>query len=170
MKLYLIRHATPSVAEYSGFPGPALGKKGKQEAQRVCTFLENKAITQVFSSDYLRVQQTLAPFRTLFPSLHYTEAEALREREKESESHESLVKRVHTWFKNYQRQILSENTAIFGHCGSLNMILEYIDPKKEVLDYPHEDKYGCLTPLSGIWVLEFALSGHLRKGKLFLPK
>ncbi len=166
MKLYLVRHAKPAVNEYKGFPGPSLGEEGKRQAQSIAQYLSDKGVEQVFMSDYTRVQETFAPFQSLNPKLIPSIQLALREREKEVESHESLVERVQEWYKEQQTVILSKNTAIFSHCGPINMILEHLDPHKNLFDYPYTCPYGCHTPLAGIW--ELTLDQDLIDGKLLL--
>lgn len=154
MKLYLVRHAKPAVSEYKGFPGPSLGEEGKQQAQSIAQYLSDKGIEQVFMSDYTRVQETFAPFHAMLPNLQPSIHLALREREKEVESHESLVERVHEWYRQHEAVILSKPTAIFSHCGPINMLLEYLDPQKELLNYPYTCPYGCHTPLGAVWEME----------------
>lgn len=155
MNLYLIRHATPEIKTYKGFPGPALGEEGKVQAKAIAAYLKNKNIQQIYTSDYLRVKETLKPFQSLLPHINIKEVEALRERENEVESHESLVHRVHTWFALNKIEVLKVNTAIFSHCGPINMILTYLDPEKKLFDYPYEDVWGCHTPLGQIWEISF---------------
>ena len=154
MKLYLIRHAKPEINEYKGFPGPSLGEEGKDQARSIADYLKDKNIHQVLASDYTRVKETMEPFLLLHPHLNVIEYIALREREKEVESHISLVKRVHEWFSVHQDMIIQENTAIFSHCGPINMILTYLDPNKTIFEYPYRDVWGCHTPLGQIWEIE----------------
>jgi 2,3-bisphosphoglycerate-dependent phosphoglycerate mutase len=155
MKLYLIRHGQPEIAEYAGFPGPKLSLYGKRQAKTICEILKKKEIEIVFTSDYIRVIETVNPFLTTMPTLKFIEAIEIREREKDFESHESLVDRVQTWFENKVNFISTNNVAIFGHCGSLNMILNYLDKDLSIIEYPFEDKFKCLTPIGGIWELTF---------------
>ena len=159
MKLYLVRHAQPAPKEYRGFPGPALGEKGKEQAQAIAQYLAKKDIQAVYCSDYLRVGQTYAPYAQLVPALQPKIVQALREREKEIEPHESLEQRVQDWYRGGEEQLWARPTAIFSHCGPINMILEYLDPKKEQLDYPYSCPYGCHTPLGSIWELELGEDG-----------
>lgn len=153
MKLYLIRHGQPELLEYSGFPGPKLGALGQAQSEVIRNVLELKNIQKVLSSDYTRVIETARPFLRRNEKLEYAEVVELRERENEIESHESLVSRVQGWFAENLELIKQQDTAIFGHCGSINMILFYLDPDLTLMDYPFEDKYKCLTPLGGIWEL-----------------
>ncbi|MFK7797423.1 MAG: phosphoglycerate mutase family protein [Aureispira sp.] len=155
MTLYLIRHAKPAISEYKGFPGPSLGEEGQEQASMIAEYLKDKNIRQVLASDYKRVKETMKPFLLLHPHLNVKEHIALREREKEAESHDSLVNRVQDWFRVNQDMILQQNTAIFSHCGPINMILDYLDPEKTIFKYPHEDVWGCHTPLGKIWAMEW---------------
>jgi broad specificity phosphatase PhoE len=155
MKLYLIRHGQPELTEYFGFPGPKLGTKGRRQSEEICNILKSKNIKTVLSSDYTRVLETLKPFLKAMQRIEFSEIIELREREKEVESHESLVHRVQSWFLNNLDTITKKETAIFGHCGSINMILFNIDPDLKIMNYPFEDKYKCLTPIGGIWELNF---------------
>jgi 2,3-bisphosphoglycerate-dependent phosphoglycerate mutase len=165
MNLYLVRHAKPEIKTYKGFPGPSLGKEGKIQAKVIAAYLKKKGIQQVYTSDYIRVKETLKPFRKLFPEIKIEEVKSLRERENEVESHDSLVHRVHTWFDLNKEEFLQSNTAIFSHCGPINMILMYLDPNKTIFDYPYEDTWGCHTPLGQIWDIKFkegSYSGNLK--------
>jgi 2,3-bisphosphoglycerate-dependent phosphoglycerate mutase len=155
MNLYLVRHAEPEIKTYKGFPGPSLGKKGQIQAEAIAAYLKKKNIQQVYTSDYARVKETLKPFQDLFPQMKIKEVKALRERENELESHDSLVHRVHTWFDFNKAELLQSNTAIFSHCGPINMILMYLDPDKMIFDYPYEDTWGCHTPLGQLWDIKF---------------
>ncbi len=164
MKLYLIRHAKPEVSEYKGFPGPSLGEEGREQAKAIANYLKDKKITQILASDYTRAKETMVPFLSTHPHLEVKEYIALREREKEIEPHISLVNRVHGWFQANEAMIIQENTAIFSHCGPINMILSYLDPQKTIFDYPHQDIWGCHTPLGKIWEIDFLpvkCSGYL---------
>ncbi len=155
MKLYLIRHGQPEIVEYSGFPGPNLSLHGHRQAITISEILCNKEIEIALSSDYTRSIETANPFLDSNPRIQFLRTIELREREKENESHESLKDRVQTWFKDNVGIITNTNSAIFGHCGSLNMILFHIDPNQIIMEYPFEDKFKCLTPIGGIWELEF---------------
>jgi len=155
MKLYLIRHGQPELNEYFGFPGPKLGEIGRRQSEEICNILKSKSIKTVLSSDYIRVLETLKPLLKEIPTIKFSETIELREREKDVESHESLVYRVQSWFSHNLDAITQKNTAIFGHCGSINMILLNIDPDLKLMNYPYEDKYKCLTPIGGIWELNF---------------
>lgn len=163
MKLYAIRHAQPQLKTYAGFPGPSLGIEGRKQAKAIAQFLADKGIEQVFMSDYIRVKETFAAFRPFFKGKPFVE-KRLRERENTEESHESLVARVHEWMEEKQECLQQKNTAIFSHCGPINMILSYLDPQKELFEYPYTDAFGCHTPLAGIWELEWQprLGGRLR--------
>lgn len=164
MILYLIRHAQPCVNQYAGFPGPPLGDIGLRQAQNIANFLKQQNIEQIFTSDYIRVQQTLQAFHLVRPHIPITQSIALRERENQIESHESLVQRVENWFVQTV-DTLPAQTAIFSHCGPINMILQYLDSQQTILDYPFCCPYLCLTPKGGIW--ELYLEGEkLVEGKL----
>lgn len=151
MILYLIRHAEPEISEYAGFPGPNLGDIGKKQAQNVANFLQTKPIKRLLTSDYTRVLQTLEPYQ-IDAKKDAEKLPVLRERENEVETHEELVARVESWFRKFLLTE-TENTAIFSHCGPINMILFYLDRKQKILNYPFECEYLCLTPKGGIWVL-----------------
>lgn len=155
MNLYLIRHGQPELAEYAGFPGPKLGTLGQMQAEEIGRILKSKKIKQVHTSDYSRTIETAKPFLKNCSSIDYSEVIKLREREKEIESHESLVVRVQSWFAENIDTITNQDTAIFGHCGSINMILIYLDSDLTLMKYPYVDNYKCLTPLGGIWQLNF---------------
>lgn len=167
MKIYLIRHGQPEVAQYAGFPGPELGALGHQQALAIRDFLTDCNINRVLCSDYTRALQTAQPFLAAHPALPWSIAPALRERENETETHESLVQRVQHWFANALPQFQHQNIALFGHCGSVNMILDHVDPEQTLLHYPYTDKYGCHTPTGGVWALELNGAGHVQ-GELVL--
>jgi broad specificity phosphatase PhoE len=163
--LYLIRHGQPSKKKYSGFPGIGLGEQGKKEALEIFNILKEKKINKVFLSDYTRVIQTAEPFINATAHLPMT-VKALRERENEIESHESLVNRVHRWCEENYKILVNNNVAIFGHCGSLNMVLSFLDPQKEFFHYSFTDSYLCHTPIGGIWEINLSTN----KGELiFIP-
>ncbi|XEY26196.1 phosphoglycerate mutase family protein [Candidatus Uabimicrobium helgolandensis] len=154
IKLYLARHAEPQTLHYKNyFPGPPLGQRGIKQAHMMAKYLRNKNIQQVYTSNFTRVIQTLQPFLdTRLEQVSPTIEKALWEREKEVESHESLVERVTAWIRN-KSNLITSNTAIFSHCGPINMILQYFDPQKTVLDYLYTCPFLCHTPFAGIWEL-----------------
>lgn len=164
MILYLIRHAEPEQTEYSGFPGPNLSDFGKHQAIEIANILKNTQIKNIYTSDYTRVLQTLKPYETINQKAKIFISTELREREKETETHESLVYRVQTWFDEILKNEF-DNFAIFGHCGSINMIIWYLDSNKTILKYPYICPFECLTPKAGIWELELQ-NNKLIKGKL----
>ncbi|MBL7785974.1 MAG: histidine phosphatase family protein [Chitinophagales bacterium] len=163
MILYLVRHAEPQIAEYSGFPGPQLGTIGKKQAIAIANFLKNRPIQQIIASDYTRVLETIEPYQILAQKPLYNLPE-LRERENEIETHEELVTRVQTWFRLFLTNN-RYNTVIVSHCGPINMILWELDYDQTILNYPFECKYLCLTPKAGIWELQIdnqiLISGRL---------
>lgn len=164
--LYLVRHAEPSVRHYKNYyPGPSLGKKGQEQAKKVAHFLADKNIQKVYASDFLRVQETLQPFLSLSKNIVPTFEKALWERESETESHESLVERVQKWAKQQFSEMLSCNSAIFSHCGPINMLLDFLDANKEKLEYTFTCPYGCHTPMAGVWQLKIC-DGNLAEGHL----
>lgn len=165
MKLYLIRHGKPEIDTYAGFPGPKLGMIGKQQAALICTILKYRNVKRILSSDYIRVIETLEPLLIDVPDIHYSSAIELRERENEFETHESLVVRVQSWFESNIQSITQNDTAIFSHCGPINMILYSLDPEKNLIKYSFEDQFKCLTPIAGIWELEFD-GDHFTRGEL----
>lgn len=167
--LYLIRHAQPATTGYNNLPpGPDLGLLGQQQAEWIADTLQDRGIQQIWASDFPRVLQTLAPLHTRLPALPLHTTSALWEREASLESHESLVQRVRDWFIPRLPEFRAQTTAIFSHCGPLNMLLEYLDPEQTMLAYPYRNEFGCLTPCAGIWELHFR-DRVLTTGYLFYP-
>lgn len=152
--LYLVRHALPESIDYRNRPDPGLSERGRRQAQQIAAFLAEKNIQALWCSANKRAKQTLAAFLQNSP-LASSYCEALKERQPHLESHERLLQRVHQWWAQHRAEALERNTAIFGHCGTLNMILTYEDPEKKQLAYSFTDKYLCHTPISGIWALDF---------------
>jgi 2,3-bisphosphoglycerate-dependent phosphoglycerate mutase len=169
MKLYLIRHATPELEKYHNLPpGPPLGSKGKEEAQKIAVWLSRKEIQRVVCSDFLRVQETVLPFIQVSPAKLKIETHvALRERDTSLEEHISLVRRVREWLDDNLGQIQTVPHAIFSHCGPINMLLEALDPQGNILQYPFKCPFGCLTPKAGIWELD-VLNGKINNGQLII--
>ncbi|MEM7036338.1 MAG: histidine phosphatase family protein [Bacteroidota bacterium] len=164
MKLYLVRHAQPAPKEYTNqYPGPGLGSIGRKQAEWMARILAGKKVEAIWASDFTRVKESLKPFcEAINEATDIRFSTALREREPALESHESLNNRVKDWFKKAYSEIESETTAIFSHCGPLNMILESLDPKKERLKYPYRSRFGCHTPIAGIWEINLdSVSGKL---------
>lgn len=164
MKLFLVRHAQPEPQQYSNqYPGPGLGEIGKEQADWIAGELIKKQIISIWASDFTRTRESLLPFSEAVPQdIDIQFSTALREREPTLESHESLNDRVKDWFSNAHSDIYSNTTAIFSHCGPLNMILEYLDPEKEHFHYPYRSAFGCHTPIAGIWEIDLdQVSGKL---------
>lgn len=159
-RLFLVRHAQPAPEGYTNeFPGPPLSATGFEQAQRIAGWLLEHGIGIIYCSDYVRTQQTIQPLlalRHIPPALLVPE---LRERDARTEPHESLENRVYQWFELKLPEI-PDQTVIVGHCGSLNMILSFLDATQSILTYPYRCKYGCLTPIAGIWEL------HLKENML----
>jgi broad specificity phosphatase PhoE len=170
MKLFLVRHAEPELMEYSGFPGPKLSASGYKQAEYIASLLMKENIDKIFISDYLRVIETIQPFINIFPGTNIEKIKELREREKESETHDNLVQRVFNWFGINLNKFGNYNVAIFSHCGPINMILQYLDPNHEKLKYPFVCKYGCFTPKGGLWKLSIDSDSKLLEGELYFNK
>ena len=60
-KLYLVRHAEKQA---DGSRDPALTKEGKQRAEQLATWLTDKDIENIWSSDYQRTRDTAQPLAT----------------------------------------------------------------------------------------------------------
>lgn len=54
--VYLVRHAEKATGK-----NPVLTEAGEQRAKDLAAFLKDKGITEIFSTDYRRTQQTAAP-------------------------------------------------------------------------------------------------------------
>lgn len=166
--LYLVRHAMPAVSSYHNLPpGPDLGTLGQQQAEWIADTLQGRAIRQIWASDFPRVLQTIAPLHGRLPAIQVHTTPALWEREASVESHESLVQRVQGWFLARLPEFQAQTTAIFSHCGPVNMILALLDPEQEHLKYPFVNEFGCLTPCAGIWEVRFTPAGIQGKLQLF---
>lgn len=170
MNLFLIRHAEPEFKEYSGFPGPKLSELGYRQSEYILSLLVHENVNRIFISDYLRVIETIQPFTNIFPDIVVEKVMELREREKEIETHESLLQRVYSWFDFNKSKFVKSNIAIFSHCGPINMILQYLDPNHNKLSYPFVCKYGCFTPKGGVWKLSLNSDNILLKGNLYFNK
>lgn len=163
MIMYLVRHALPGVIPYDNhFPGTGLGDMGKRQAQWISGFLENEKIECVWASDFTRTIETAAVICTRFPNLELSYDVRLRERNPEVETHESLVARVSDWYQSTIEKLVQERTMVVAHGGSINMILNCIDPGFQEFDYPHIDKYDVRTPIAGIWKVDI----HARTAEL----
>lgn len=163
--LYLIRHAQPGPAAYDNLPpGPGLGTLGQQQADWIADQLADQGIQQLWASDFTRTLETLAPLHARLPHLPLHTTPALRERAPDRESHDSLVQRVRDWFMPRLSEFQARPTAIFSHCGPINMLLDCLDPGQTRLTYPFRNEFGCLTPCAGMWVIRFADTGI--QGKL----
>ena len=158
--LYLIRHAQPATTGYDNLPpGPDLGPLGQQQSAWIADTLQDRGIRQIWASDFPRVLQTLAPLRARLPALPLHTTPALWEREASVEAHESLVQRVRDWFLPRLPEFQTQTTAVFSHCGPINMLLECLDPQQTQLAYPFHNEFGCWTPCAGIWELHFTATG-----------
>lgn len=159
-RLFLVRHAQPAPEGYTNeFPGPPLGATGFAQAQRIARWLSAHEISTIYCSDYIRTQQTIQPLlaQRLIPQAFMVPQ--LRERDARTEPHESLESRVHQWVEQ-ELPAMPDAAVIVGHCGSLNMILSFLDATQSILTYPYRCEYGCLTPIAGIWEL------HLKENTL----
>jgi len=59
--IYLVRHAEKDTGS-----NPPLTTEGQARAEALAEFLDGKGITEIFSTDYLRTQQTAAPVAQKF--------------------------------------------------------------------------------------------------------
>lgn len=171
MYLYLVRHGEPEERNYRDmdyFPGSDLGETGKAQAVQIAWALKDKNISQIFSSDFARSKQTVAPFANVM-SLSPVYCSELRERASR-ESKSSLVFRAGDWFDSRSIDIERCNTAIFSHCGFINVILDRLDFYKNKLEYFYWDRFGCLTPWGGVWELILGEELSLISGKLKIMK
>ncbi|MCB9230366.1 MAG: histidine phosphatase family protein [Bacteroidia bacterium] len=155
MKLYLVRHALPGQQGYDNrFPGPGLGSLGRKQAAWIGEFLSNKELTSIWSSDFIRTMETAKEIQLHFPHLQIRKDKRLRERQAEEETHESLARRVKEWCLENLEQINSQSVAVVGHGGSLNMILNFLDPGYQKFNYPYINEFQVRTPIAGIWEID----------------
>lgn len=59
--IYLFRHAEKNVVDPENPRDPKLSEAGEKRAQQLANMLKDAAITQIFSSDYIRTRNTVAP-------------------------------------------------------------------------------------------------------------
>jgi len=165
MNLYLIRHGQPEVEAYSGFPGPKLSLQGHKQSLAISNILADKKIRCVYSSDYTRAIETANPFLANHPNVEFIKVSELREREKETENHKKFAHRIEKWFSHNLSTLTERNTAIYGHCGTINVILFHLDMQHTKMKYPFEDEFRCYTPMGGIWELRFD-DNNFKEGEL----
>lgn len=152
MNLYLVRHALPGIKGYDNrWPGPGLGPVGKLQAQWIESQFVNKRFNALWASDFIRTIETAEYVRKTNPRISLKTDLRLRERQAGGESHNSLVTRVHNWMEEKLEDLKARPTCIVAHGGSLNMILEYLDPTENNFSYPHLSSHGVKTPIGGIW-------------------
>lgn len=151
MKLFLIRHALPAPTSYDNRPpGPGLGEKGIRQAEWISQFIGSYLPARIASSDFTRCMETA---QILIASSQESSLEIdirWRERQAEEESHASLLARISDW-----RESLNGKTKpvqiVVAHGGSINAMLELLDPNCTQFSYPYRDQWGIFTPIASIW-------------------
>jgi broad specificity phosphatase PhoE len=155
MRLYLIRHAQPAPEVYDNrYPGPGLGELGRKQSEWIAAKVAPEGIATIFCSDFERTLQTASELERRSGIAPIYPAPELRERQAEEESHESLKNRVHKWMEDHLEFLKSFPCAIVAHGGSLNMILEFLDPFGDRFQSPYCDPYGVKTPIAGFWKID----------------
>lgn len=158
MKLYLIRHALPAIASYDNRPpGPGLGELGMRQAQWIQEFIAPLLPLQVYSSDFTRSLDTArTALGPKFKDCLNIDGR-WRERQAEEESHASLLDRVSNWWEECHSKNNTDQIVV-AHGGSINAMLEILDPTSRIFHYPYRDQWGIYTPIAGIW--EIDISDH----------
>jgi broad specificity phosphatase PhoE len=152
--LIILRHAEfDKSPDMNTYPGPCLNHTGRRQSEELATYLSSQTLTRVFTSDFKRCIETGVPLSAL-KRIGMEHVKALRERNPEQETHQSLNDRVKKWFVHEKNILLKTNTLIISHCGPINMMLEEIHDTELPLTYTYTDEYLCHTPKSGIWNFE----------------
>jgi broad specificity phosphatase PhoE len=96
--LIILRHAEfDKSPDMNTHPGPRLNQTGKRQSEKLAAYLSCQSITCVFTSDFTRCIETGIPLSAL-KRIGMEHVKALRERNPEQETHQSLNDRVKKWF------------------------------------------------------------------------
>ena len=100
----------------------------------------------IYTSDYTRALETANCFTNKVPQIKFAKIIELRERNKIEENHHKFDIRVRNWFTKNLSILTKENSAVYAHCDTINIILSCLDSQRIKMLYPFLDKYHCLTP------------------------
>ncbi|WP_433743003.1 histidine phosphatase family protein [Falsibacillus pallidus] len=137
--IYLIRHAK---AEGQPFSAP-LTKEGREQAEALVDFFEEKDIDCIFSSPYLRTLETIRPL-ALKRGIDITEDERLSERVLSGED-------LPDWKEKLEHSFIDFSFVLPGGESSQAAYERAASMLEEILDSPEENivivSHGNLTTL-----------------------
>ncbi len=152
--LIILRHSEfDKSRDMNVYPGPGLNQTGRLQSDILAAYFSDQHINHLFTSDFTRCIETGIPLSVL-KRIRMEHVIALRERDPEQETHQSLNDRVKKWFVHEKNILLKSNTLIISHCGPINMLLDEIHNNELPITYTYSDEYLCHTPKSGIWIFE----------------
>lgn len=146
MKLYLVQHAKHKPEKED--PDKSLSNEGRNDANKVATFLKNLKVSNIFHSGKLRAQQTAE----IFSSVLTTQVE-------KADSLEPLAN-PHEWTEKLEN--IDKDIMLVGHLPHLSKlvsILLYGTDEKQVIGF-EQGGMVCLEK-NDVWLLKWIISPHL---------
>ena len=155
--IYLIRHAAPDMDRtdipYDVPPGPALTAAGEEQARLVGEYLLPQRVTRIYTSHFLRAQQTAAIAAEqiglsaqIEPGIgEWHESERARE----------VVARVEPVLARIKEESEREGpVCLVSHGGPIGVMLRKLGMEREQVDV-YRSTFGGSTPSphAGVWCI-----------------
>jgi broad specificity phosphatase PhoE len=170
-RVYLIRHAMPQQPYHGRYdlpPGPGLSDVGRQQADQLGQFLQDKGIERVYHSPLLRALQT-AVIVSDYTQLPSQQQEALAEW-RQGETAVMTRERVVQFWRETVMANGAAVTAVVTHGGLIDQMLGYLSDDQLDLSQ-HRYWGGPSAPLAGVWRAELGDGdGRWRLDLIFNPE
>lgn len=168
--VYLIRHAMPQQpynGRYDLPPGPPLSARGRQQAEQLGQFLQDKGIVYLYHSPLLRTVETAA-IVTDYAQRPSRQADDLAEW-RQGENGAAVRQRiVHFWDSVIMRSGVGV-TAVITHGGLVDQLLLHLSDDQIDLSQ-HRYWGGPSIPPAGVWLAEQESDGRWRLALIFNPE
>ncbi len=161
--IYLIRHAAPDMTRadipYDVPPGPALTVEGEDQAHLVGKFLLDRKVVRIYSSHFLRAQQTASIVAKIVGVA--VEIEHGIGEWHESERARDIVNRVQPVLTRITKEGQDQGTVcLISHGGPIGVMLRKLGMDRAEVD-AYRSTFGGSTPSphAGVWRVTRSGSG-----------
>jgi broad specificity phosphatase PhoE len=167
--VYLIRHAMPQQpynGRYDLPPGPALSDHGRQQADQLGQFLQDKAIDRIYHSPLLRTIETAA-IVAQYVGRPSQQADDLAEW-RQGENGAAVRQRIVAFWESAVMENGAGATAVITHGGLVDQLLLHLSDDQIDLSQ-HRYWGGPSIPPAGVWLAEQMDNGRWRLALIFNP-
>jgi broad specificity phosphatase PhoE len=176
MKIFLVRHATPSWSHtdisYDILPGPALSPKGEKESEALAEFMKSESVVKLYYSPFERSART-ARIVSAINEIPCVEEKGLSEWRQVDEPETRVRKRVVSVFEHIVKESADIGPiGLVSHGGPIALLLlELGIDRNELASYRKMFDTTNPLPPAGAWKVEqISDEGNWNFQLAFIPK